>query len=259
MSSSDTQAAVAEQLTAHDHLALCLDFDGTLAPIVSDPTEAELPAKTRELLSQLAEQPSVDLAVISGRALADIRSRVGVDGIEYAGNHGLEVDRGDEVWVHPVVERHRDALAGVLDEIEPKVESISGCLIEDKYATAAVHLRRIGTDDSSHVIAHVQAVVDGVEPISMHVDNKTIELRPAIDHGKGEAIERIVDTAPETLVIYLGDAQTDVDAFRTLDEMDDETVQIAVGSDLPATGHRLDSPEDVQEFLQWLVVELDGE
>lgn len=253
---SDLQAAVRNLLPAHETVALCLDFDGTLAPIVPDPNDAILPDETREQLAGLAANPVVDIAVISGRALEDIRSRVDIAGIKYAGNHGLELQGVADMRVHPALDRYRPALERTAEQLELELQPVPGCFIEDKYATLTVHHRRADTDDGSFVIATVQSLVDSEDGLSMSVDKQAVEVCPDIDYHKGDAIEELIDIDSDPLVIYLGDAQTDVDAFRTLAAADNDTIQVSVGSDLPASGYHLESPADVERFLGWLRKEL---
>jgi trehalose 6-phosphate phosphatase len=204
----------------------------------------------------LAGSPAVDVAVISGRALDDIRSRVGLAGIKYVGNHGFELHDAGETWIHPEIERYRPLLDRARERIERELEPIPGCFLEDKHATLTVHHRQAGREGGSLAIATVQAVVDDEAELSMVVDEQAVEVRPDIDHHKGDAVEELFDAEPDTLVIYLGDAQTDVDAFRTLAAWDDETVHVSVGDALPASGHHLESPADVERFLRWLRIEL---
>ena len=66
--------------------AVFLDYDGTLSPIVSHPEDAWLPESLRQTLQSLAAR--VPVAILSGRDLDDVRGRVLVDGIVYAGSHG---------------------------------------------------------------------------------------------------------------------------------------------------------------------------
>ena len=252
MSRTDLQSAVEDHLTPGEQVGLCLDFDGTLAPIVEEPTEATLPPETRQYLEMLADNPAVDIAVISGRALEDIRSRVGIPEISYAGNHGLERSQDSEVWRHPVVQRRRGDLERVCREIERKLDHIAGCFVEDKYATATVHHRQAETDDGSLVLSTVQETVEGIDGLSMTVDDQAVEIRPDVDYHKGDAVEEILDIGSQAVVLYLGDAKTDIDAFRRLAERDDRTIQVSVGGALPATGHHLESPGDVEQFLGWL-------
>jgi len=256
VSRSELQSALRDLFADRERLALCVDFDGTLAPIVQDPNDATLPTRTRRHLSALADRPAVDVAVVSGRELEDIQARVGVDGLDYAGNHGFELARDGEVWIHPAVERHRDALERTCRRLERELGGIPGCFVEDKYATATVHHRRADTDDGSIAIATVQNVVESEECLSMTVASQSIEIRPDVDQHKGHAVEELVDIDPETVVLYLGDAQTDVDAFKTLAARDDETLHVSVGEELPSSGYYLDSPSDVEAFLSWLRDEL---
>lgn len=252
---TELKSTVSDLLTASERLALCLDFDGTLAPLVEHPDDARLPSETRRYVQRLGDNPAVDVAVISGRALEDVRSRVDVDGLSYAGNHGLELQQGEDVWVHPDVEEHRPTLERTVDRIEGELAAIPGSSVEDKYATVTVHYRRAGTDASSLVIATVQDIVEREARLTMAVDNQTVEIRPDIEQRKGHAVTRLVDVESGTGIIYCGDAQTDVDAFETLASLPNETIEISVGDNLPARGYHLDSPSEVQSFLQWLALE----
>src|SRR5437763_590407 len=82
---------IESKLVAAPECSLFLDFDGTLSPIVSDPYQAAPLPRAEELLRRLDRMPGMRIAIISGRNLNDIRSRVGLDLI-YAGNHGLEIE-----------------------------------------------------------------------------------------------------------------------------------------------------------------------
>ena len=77
---------------APDRVALFLDFDGVLAPIVPNRNDAYPPAETRAELRRLVARYAL-VAVVSGRAGDDVRERVAVDGVVYVGSHGLELDR----------------------------------------------------------------------------------------------------------------------------------------------------------------------
>src|SRR5687767_7147054 len=78
-------------LASRPRLLVATDFDGTLAPIVPHPEDARLPGATRGLMRRIAACDDILFAVISGRELEDVRTRVGLDTLLYAGNHGLEI------------------------------------------------------------------------------------------------------------------------------------------------------------------------
>ena len=87
---SERLPAVRERLEDAPQLLVCLDFDGTLAPIVERPDEARPLPENEDAVAALAANPAVTTAVVSGRALADVRERIDGPNV-YAGNHGLEL------------------------------------------------------------------------------------------------------------------------------------------------------------------------
>ncbi|HEY4484917.1 MAG TPA: trehalose-phosphatase, partial [Nitrospiria bacterium] len=119
--------------------AIFLDFDGTLAPIAPRPEQAWLPYKTRLLLKSLSRR--VPVVIVSGRSLRDIRFRVGLERIIYAGNHGLEIAGcglrhriGDAIhW--------RRFLKAVAEQLRKDLSGLPGILFEDKGSTLSVHYR----------------------------------------------------------------------------------------------------------------------
>ena len=98
----DHRVQLGERLARAESVLLCLDFDGTLAPIVDEPMLAMLPAAMRQTLNELAALENVTIAIVSGRALGDVKGRVGMPGLIYAGNHGLEIEGPGLSFEHPV-------------------------------------------------------------------------------------------------------------------------------------------------------------
>ena len=90
-----------ERVSQAFHIGLFTDFDGTLSPIVPVPADAELDPKIRPLLRELAGKPDVSVGIVSGRALSDLRARTVINGLIYVGNHGLEIEAGDDMqpWI----------------------------------------------------------------------------------------------------------------------------------------------------------------
>ena len=103
-------------------LALILDYDGTLTPIAPTPAMATLPAETKNLLERLSNHPDVFIAVVSGRSLQDVKAMVGIEGITYAGNHGLEILHNDgSKFVHPMPAEHQEQLTRMLKQLHEQV------------------------------------------------------------------------------------------------------------------------------------------
>ncbi|WP_246279772.1 trehalose-phosphatase [Natronomonas salina] len=236
-----------DRLSGAERLALCLDFDGTLAPIVEDPDAAAMPERTAAALEELAGHPGVDLAVVSGRGLEDLRERVAVDDCVLAGNHGLEIDRGGDRWTHPEVDP--EALDRVRETVAERVESIDGCHVEDKRLTATVHFRRadVGREE---VRPLVQSAVDDVSGFEATDGRQIVEIRPSVEWDKGEAVRELVDD--RALGIYVGDDTTDEDAFEALEDLPGGGVGILVGDRPSAAEFRVHDVDGVRAFLEWL-------
>ncbi|WP_234834733.1 trehalose-phosphatase [Mycolicibacterium stellerae] len=239
-----------------------LDFDGTLSEIVGDPDAARLTPDAEKMLVSLAARCPV--AVISGRSLADIRGRIGVPGVWYAGSHGFELVAPDGT--------HHQNEAGVqaihvigeaVSELRDRLAGVEGILIEDKRFTVAVHYRNVAPARIDEVIAAVR-IIGQRDMLRVTSGRKVIELRPDVDWGKGKAVEWIVDRidGPDLLLpIYIGDDLTDEDAF---DATRRRGIGVAVRN--PESGDRrsaarfvLDDPDAVSRFLTRLADQLAAE
>src|SRR5512138_3067733 len=122
-----------------NRLILFLDFDGTLTPIVSRPSQAKLSRPVRETLRKLAYR--LPVIVISGRAPKDLRRRVGVEEVCYVGHHGLScLEAGGKVtWL--TTPPRRTLVRRWLHAMRIAAEGIEGAFVEDKGMTVALHDR----------------------------------------------------------------------------------------------------------------------
>lgn len=105
--------------TRSHKLALLLDYDGTLAPIAPHPDLATLPQETKNVLQRLSNISDVYIAVISGRGVENVKDMVGIEGITYAGNHGLEILHPDgSKFVHPMPVEFAERVSGLLRALQ---------------------------------------------------------------------------------------------------------------------------------------------
>lgn len=240
--------------------SVLLDFDGTLSAIVPDPAAATLVEGGAPALARLAEQCPV--AIVSGRELADLRDRVGVDGLWYAGCHGFELQAPDgTTYVHDAAPGAERALAAAAEELTRSLSAIEGILVEHKRFAVAVHYRRVAPEHVGAVTAavHAQAHQRGLRVTG---GRKVVELRPDMDWDKGTALQWILGhLVTPTLPIYVGDDLTDEDAF---DAVEAEGISIVVrhdenGDRRTAAHFALPGPEGVRSFLDELAVLLAAE
>lgn len=243
--------------------AVFFDFDGTLSDIVDDPDAAGLaPGAAEALLLLSAECP---VAVLSGRDLADVRQRVALPGIWYAGSHGFEL-------IGPDGEHHQnDAAASAIPvleeaagELRRRLGTITGVALEHKRFGVAVHYRNAARDQVGEVLSAVRGAGRHTG-LRVTTGREVIELRPDIDWDKGETLRWVVDQIREDgsgplLPVYLGDDITDEDAF---DAVRDDGVGIVVrhrddGDRGTAARFALDSPARVSEFTRRLAQQISG-
>ncbi|WP_433625475.1 trehalose-phosphatase [Halomicrococcus sp. NG-SE-24] len=250
--------ALVDRLREADGLLVLLDFDGSLAPIVEDPDAAALPDETREAVVDLRDAPNVQVGIVSGRQLADLRERVDVDGVAYAGNHGLELWADGEEQVNPTARELREDVDAVVETVESELADVDGAFVEDKGVTATVHYRRASEDAVPDVKDAVREAAVDVDDVRVTAGKSILELRPDVDWDKGRATDwlsdRFVPDDEEWLSLYLGDDRTDEDAFDVLTDADSPGMGIKVGHEPPTVAeYRVDGPVAVHATLRWLV------
>lgn len=231
---------------------LLLDFDGTLAPISNDPAAVRLPLPVHQLLTALAESERVVPAILSGRSLVDVRTRVGIPGLIYAGNHGLEIEGPGLQFVEPEAERLRPLIAEASASLSERLQRVPGAHVEDKGLTVAVHYRRAPESRDQVLGAVWDEVVRRGRGLVLRMGKMICEVRPAVEWNKGSAAlwlcGRVADSG-SLLPVCLGDDQTDEDAFLAL--RDAVTVKIGEPSGT-AAAYFAEDTRDVEDFLRWL-------
>lgn len=231
--------------------ALFLDFDGCLAPIVDDPGAAAAPEATLEVVARLATV--VPVAVVSGRGLDDVRGRVDVPNLTFAGSHGFEVLRPDGTR-----DDRTGPWIGALDAAEERLRDDlghrDGVEVERKAAAIAVHFRRAADDDAEAAAALAHRLGDAHDDLEAHDGKAIVELRPAIDWHKGRVVERLLaDLAEASVPVYIGDDTTDEDAFEVVTRRGIAVVVRGEADErTTAADYAADDPRDVARLLEQL-------
>ncbi len=224
-------------------LLVTSDFDGTLSPIVNNPSDARpLPAAGRALV-ELAELPSTSVALISGRALQDLRTLSSMPStVHLVGSHGAEFDSG---FSHDI---DLELLQTITDALTSIASGKPGVTVEAKPASVALHVRNASPDDGEDALREARAASDGWDAHA--TAGKAVLEFAVIATDKGEAIDILRDSHDATAVVFFGDDVTDEKAFRRLRDAD---IGVKVGPGDTAARFRIDAPDDVSTALRYLL------
>ncbi|HOW35481.1 MAG TPA: trehalose-phosphatase [Candidatus Omnitrophota bacterium] len=207
------------------NIMLFLDFDGTLAAIVDHYKKATILQESKMLLKKIAECPECFVAIVSGRALSDVKKRVGLKNVIYVGNHGLELEGPGIRYTSFVKTGVKVLFRKIKFDLVKRVKKVKGVSIEDKGLTLSVHYRRVGRKD---LILFEQMFSKSMWPylmdgcISINKGKKVFEIKPAVKWNKGSAVLWLLKhfrkngCSRKMLPIFIGDDVTDETAFIAL-------------------------------------------
>jgi trehalose 6-phosphate phosphatase len=274
-------------LGRRDRLLIVSDFDGTLAEGSRDPAATTIVPLARRALRRLARiernRPErIAVAILTGRAVADVAARVRVGGIRYLGDHGLQV--GTFPRGRPAERISTSIRAGHEASVEPAAAlaqrvplllgSPSWLFVELKGPSVAFHVRQ--ADDRVAARAAVVAAIETIDrelpahDLAHYRGRLVVDLRPRSAGGKREALERLMTDLRPGSVIALGDDVSDADAFAVLRATRDSAGidGLAVGVTGPhgmpddvrdAADLLLPTPFEAARMLAWLARALERE
>lgn len=234
--------ALAARLAAPRTL-LAFDFDGTLAPLVSDRTQATMRASTRGLLAELARlAPTV---IITGRARADCLARLDdVPVRAVVGNHGLE-EGLDAPFPASELDEARAQLSALIARAD-------GLELEDKRFSLSVHYRADQPALAVHsAVRHLVRKL--ATPMRLVLGHRVVNVVPATAPHKGDALRRLMAQAEAEFALYVGDDVTDEDAFSAEGPERLASIRIGAISDMTHARFSLGDQRAVDELLLWLV------
>jgi trehalose 6-phosphate phosphatase len=251
----DVWEEVSVKIRLSRHFLLLLDYDGTLTPIVERPEIATLSANMKLILKSLSQKKTATLGIISGRALMDLRSRVGLQNVIYAGNHGLEIEGPGIRFLHPVAQEIKATLKVLHIVLGKALMPIDGAFVEDKGLTLSVHFRQVKDREKEREVRNVFEKIVGVARmvgrIRTTTGKKVYEIRPPVSWDKGQAIKMLIKEYGKGIVmpLYAGDDLTDEDAFIALKDF--PGISIYVGGDNPVSTaqYYLNTTSEVEELL----------
>jgi trehalose 6-phosphate phosphatase len=247
---------VQEIAGGNSQLAVFLDYDGTLTPIVSHPEQASLSDSMRQTVQALATQAPV--VILTGRDLNDVRQRVNIVAIVYAGSHGFDIG-GPRGLRKQVATEFLPKLDMAEKELGKALAGIPGARVERKRFSVAAHYRNVNESDLPKLARAVSKVTTRYRELRRIEGKKVYELLPNIDWDKGKAVLWLLETLglehAKVRPIYIGDDRTDEDAFRALGQ---RGVGILVSEEPrpTAASFSLKNPTEVERFLHELVATL---
>jgi trehalose-phosphatase len=253
---------ISERVRAADQVLLLSDFDGTLSPIAGRPEEAVLPHDTRRAIEGLATAQRVGMAVISGRALSDIKKKMGIRGITYVGNHGIEIEGPWLKFVYPPAESLRPVIRRLNARLREVLADFEGAFVEDKGSTLSVHYRLVEEDRVGELKRVCEETVRGLlseGKIRTTEGKKVYEIRPGVLWDKEDAIRLLISGwtssrgGNTSLALFLGDDLTDEGGFKVVNIHGGVSIFVGEPSHNTSARYFLRSPAEVAEFLQRLV------
>ncbi|MDF0528324.1 trehalose-phosphatase [Tsukamurella sp. 8F] len=228
-------------------ILVATDYDGVVAPIVTDPARAFPLPGTVETLRELAALPGVTVALISGRDRATLLSLSGAgDGIITVGSHGAEFDDG--FAGETLTPNKRALLAAVIERLEAVAAEYAGAAVEIKPTSAALHVRNVATGAEAALdeARRGPAALAGVQA----TEGKAVLELAVVEASKGRALETLRAATGADGVLYLGDDVTDEKAFAVLAPPD---VSVKVGPGDTVAKYRVPDPDSVLDALHELL------
>ncbi|KAG5034753.1 hypothetical protein AAZX31_04G112200 [Glycine max] len=253
-------------------IALFLDYDGTLSPIVDNPDSAFMSDNMRAAVKIVAEY--FPTAIISGRSRDKVYEFVGVSDLCYAGSHGMDIigpsrqsisdnhpdcissadKQGVQVNLFQPAAEFLPMINEVLGLLKECTEDIEGATVENNKFCVSVHYRNVDEESWQIVGQRVYDVLKEYPRLRLTHGRKVLEVRPVIDWDKGKAVTFLLESlglnCDDVLAIYVGDDRTDEDAFKVLKEANKGCGILVSRAPKESNAiYSLRDPSEVMEFL----------
>ncbi|XP_021768421.1 probable trehalose-phosphate phosphatase F [Chenopodium quinoa] len=253
-------------------IAIFLDYDGTLSPIVDDPDRALMSDDMRSAVRNVAKY--FPTAIISGRSRDKVCDLVGLAELHYAGSHGMDImspvhkvsdgnsntnnstDKQDkEVSLFQPASEFLPMIDKVFNTLVDTTKDIKGAKVENHKFCASVHYRNVDEKNWPTIAQLVHDILKSYPRLHLTHGRRVLEVRPIIDWDKGKAVEFLLESlglsdCDDVLPIFIGDDKTDEDAFKVL-RNGDRGYGILV-SPIPKETKAFYSLKDTSEVKQFL-------
>lgn len=238
-------------------LTIILDYDGTLVPIEPHPDLAVLPGNIKELLQKLIDCPYIDICILSGRSLENLKNMVSMKNINLAGSHGMELHlaNGEEEECEQA-SAFKQKVPELSSDLRENVCAYGGWIEEKKYHVT-FHWRDTNNIYRPTMVQKAKEIIQkhGFQALNAHC---AVEARPPIGWDKGRGVLNILERlhgvtwADNVKAVFIGDDETDEDAMRALQGLG-ITFRVGKPNIKTSASHRLPNPAAVQVFLEWAI------
>ncbi|MBI4801764.1 MAG: trehalose-phosphatase [Elusimicrobia bacterium] len=244
-------AVVSARLAAAPGLLVTLDFDGTLTALAQTPGQARLKPEFKAALRSLACAPGISVFILSGRALKNVRSLVGLPNLYYGGNHGMEIRGPGFAWRDAGAAKARELVAAIAADIQERFPPGAGVLVENKVFSASVHYRSLKADYRRGFFSRMKTLMSAPSPtLYWRGGRKVFELLPRGAAHKGGAVKLLAGRLGCPVVATVGDDLTDEDMFMALPG---RAITIRVGRKAGSkAGYFLTSQAEVLRLLHFI-------
>ncbi|WP_207346054.1 trehalose-phosphatase [Arthrobacter sp. E3] len=247
--SAELRAAVI-QLARTPHLLVALDFDGTMAPIVSRAEDARPLPRSAAALAALANLQSTTTALVSGRALDSLRAvATPPTPTLLVGSHGAETYWGPDSPVLELTAEQRSALEHARDCVAQAINQFPGTVAEQKPAGVVLHYRLASDADGSAAVEHVNKALAGKPEFHISTGKRVLEIS-MLKADKGQSLTALREFSGATATFFAGDDVTDEHAFSALLPGD---LGIKVGPGSTTAQYRIQHETELPGILELLV------
>ena len=244
---------LSERISGPERVFLCVDFDGTITPIRPRPKDAKLNKNIRQLLRKISKNGAFFVGIISGRSLKDIKEKVGLKSLIFAGNHGLEIVYKNKKFIYPQAKRFIPAISKLGRALRKELKAFPEAVLEEKALSLSLHYRLVKglrLRRLKKLFLRLSAPYLAARKIKRTCGKKVWEVRPPIKWGKGEAVLWLLRRlkSKNILPVYIGDDLTDEDAFRAVNKIGGISVLVGRRKGSSAK-YYLKSIKDTEKFL----------
>lgn len=225
------------------------DLDGTLAPIIDNPSAVLVPEEICNAMQSLSNVAVT--AVITGRSIKDAEKRLRFKPHYLIGNHGSEgLPKVEKREFSITVKNWEEQLKSLL-----KPEDSASLFFEQKNNSLSIHYRN--TDNPSRIRNAIIDVIDNLHPKPRRIGGKFVEnLIPEGLPHKGDALFGVMDDAGCNQAFFLGDDETDEDVFRL---QEPHILSACIGLDRKtAAKYYLSSQTKVLDLIHNILVQWEG-